>query len=272
MDSSSWLALDSSNSSSAGTSSGGSLTNRIRSPSPCVKRSSARNRSLRCALSALRRKDFTTFCPTSDPIIATRPSMSSREYQTSSDVDQHEVPHGTPVGLHDPAYRRCALGVVQAEVPPGDLEARSQTLEIPLERPRMGFVEVVDTEHEPSVWCREATEVRQMGVAAQLDLQPRGWPEPDVAGHDRRCPTKERERRGDHPPVANGYQLGNPRTRLQFESLDRVDAIEVRCPLRGTTNAVVDSVRPCRVRPLTRSGPMEPAGETPVPGSGSSQA
>ena len=53
----------------------------------------------------------------------------------------------------------------------------------------------------------ERPEVRQVGVPAHLHGQPRPRRPRQVAGHRQRGPAEERERRGRHPPVADGQQL-----------------------------------------------------------------
>ena len=56
---------------------------------------------------------------------------------------------------------------------PGDREARHQALDVPLPRPGQRLVEVVDVEHQPPIRGGEAAEVRQVGIAAELDVQAR---------------------------------------------------------------------------------------------------
>ena len=68
--------------------------------------------------------------------------------------------------------RRADL-VVEPTGPRRDLEARDQSLHVPLPRARQRLVEVVDVEHDRAVRCREPAEVRQVRVATALDPEPR---------------------------------------------------------------------------------------------------
>ena len=84
---------------------------------------------------------------------------------------------------------------VEPAVPPGDREAGHQPLDVPLERAGQRLVEVVEAEHQPPVRGREAAEVRQVRVPAQLHRQagPRGAGQ--VGGHQVGGAAVERERR-----------------------------------------------------------------------------
>ena len=88
-------------------------------------------------------------------------------------------------GLHD----RAPLRAGQVAAAAGDLEAGGHPLDVPLERPGIGLVEVVHVEHEGPVGRGEPTEVRQVRVAAQLDVEP--GPVgigAEVGGHGRAAP------------------------------------------------------------------------------------
>ena len=119
---------------------------------------------------------------------------------------------------HDALLVLGAKGVVARR----DQHARGQPLDIPLPRSRERLVEVVDVEHQPPLGRGEDTEVRQMRIAAALDRQPGPRCRGEVVGHDHRRPAIERERRDQHPPVANRHQLRHPRLRLALEQLDGI--------------------------------------------------
>ena len=53
----------------------------------------------------------------------------------------------------------------------GDLDARGQALDVPLERAGKRLVEVVEVEDEVALGRREAAEVREMGVTAELHVE-----------------------------------------------------------------------------------------------------
>jgi hypothetical protein len=94
-------------------------------------------------------------------------------------------------------------------LPSRDLEAGRQA-HVPFPRPGKGLVEVVDVEHELPLGRREHAEVRQVRVAAELNGDPRrrGWSE--IGRHDQRRAPEKRERRGQHSPVSDRNELGDP--------------------------------------------------------------
>ena len=111
-------------------------------------------------------------------------------------------------------------------------QARDQALDVPLERRRQRLVEVVEIEHDAAIGRREDAEVRQVRVSAALDAQPRRRGARQIPRHDRRPAAIERERRGDHPPVADRHQLGHTRRVLLLQDADRIRTISGRRPLR----------------------------------------
>src|SRR5215207_3304435 len=70
-----------------------------------------------------------------------------------------------------------------------------------------------------------------MRIAAALHTQPRGRAARQIARHDRRAPAVERERRNDHPPVPDRYELGHARRVLFLKDADRVRTVIGRRPL-----------------------------------------
>ena len=69
-----------------------------------------------------------------------------------------------------------------------------------------------------------------------LIVRPRGRRQ--VGGHDQRGAAVEGERRGEHPPVADRDELGNPARGLLLEQRDRVGPVGRRLPARrGSTSA-----------------------------------
>ena len=138
-------------------------------------------------------------------------SMSIFEYQTSRFFMPAALvmisrywPHARQ---HDLRPRR----VVPAVVAPGDLEARREPLHVPLPRTGERLVEVVHVEDQPSLGRAEHPEVRQVGIAADLDVQSGARCAGQVRGHDERRTPVEGERRDHHPAVADRHELGNPR-------------------------------------------------------------
>ena len=155
-----------------------------------------------------------------------------RAYQRSRLRHRGEVPDRLPVRTrHRPVDRLPLLGV-EAAIPAGDGEAGHQPLDVPLERARQRLVEVVDAEHQPPVGRGEGTEVGQMRIAAELHVQPGPRRAGQIGRHRVGRAAEERERRHQHPPVADRHQLGHPRGGLLLQQLDRITPIGRPAPIR----------------------------------------
>ena len=133
--------------------------------------------------------------------------------------------HGGAVAGRAGPDHGLAVGVGEAPVAAGHLEAGRQALDVPLERSRQGLVEVVDVEVQAPLGGAEDAEVRQVGVAAELDAQAAGRRGGQVGGHDQGRPAVEGEGRDQHAPVADGHELGHAGLRLALEQGDRVRAL-----------------------------------------------
>src|SRR6478752_4372067 len=104
----------------------------------------------------------------------------------------------------------------------GDGDAWNEAFHVPLERARKRLVEVVYTEDQATVGRCEHAEVGEMGIAGELRAKPRARTASEIRGHHGSCASKERERRQEHPPVADGHKLGHPQRGLLFEHLNRI--------------------------------------------------
>jgi hypothetical protein len=81
-----------------------------------------------------------------------------------------EAGHRLPIGGNRPQRGRLGVGLGEAVVLSRDGEAGRQPLDVVLERPREGLVEVVEVEQQPPLGRGEDPEVGEVGVAAQLHL------------------------------------------------------------------------------------------------------
>ena len=86
------------------------------------------------------------------------------------------------------------------------------------------------SKHQTAVGGGEDAEVREVGVAAGLDLQPGLGGLREVHRHDRRRAAIEGERRGEHPPVADRDELLDAALGLVLEQLDRIFPARRRLP------------------------------------------
>ncbi len=155
-----------------------------------------------------------------------------------------EVTHRLAVGArcaedHGPDVLRR-----EAAVAPGN--GRRQSLDVPLPRPKKGLVEVVQVPHEPPVGRGEDAEVREVGIAAQLNSEPRGGRVRQIHRHDRGAAAIEREGGGEHAPVADRHELGDPAPRLILEDVYRIATLRRRLP------SAVARARHCGSRRLSR--------------------
>ena len=163
-----------------------------------------------------------------------------------------ERPHRLPVGGGRGHHDRAPLLGAEALLSAGDGEAGDEPLDVPLERSREGLVEVVDAEHQATVGRREGAEVGQVGVAAQLHLEPGARRGGEVGGHDRRRTAVERERRRDHPAVADRDELGHPASRPGAATSSSPVPGPVRPPRPPATRAARRRGRRDRRRPARR--------------------
>ena len=95
-------------------------------------------------------------------------------------------------------------------------ETRGQPFDVPLPRPGQGFIEIVDVDDQPPFRRREAAEIQQMAIAADLRVDPGDRRRRQIRGHDIGGATIERERRTQHPTVAD---------RNEFRDTTFVDSI-----------------------------------------------
>ena len=154
-----------------------------------------------------------------------------------SPATEREIPHRCEradvlaVRASDLAVDRCPLLLVEAAVAARDGEACNEPLDVPLEWPGKRLVEVVEAEDDLAIRRREAPEVREVRVTAELRVQRRPWPTREIGGHQVRGTAVERERRDEHPAVADRYELEHATLCLLLEQLDRVRAMGHRLPV-----------------------------------------
>ena len=156
-----------------------------------------------------------------------------------------ELGHRLPVGAHRGECGVARVGPAEAVVPGRDREARRHPLQVVLEWPGQRLVEVVQVEQQLPLGGREHPEVRQMGVAAELNLQAGPGRVLQVGGHDLGRAPVEGERGDHHAAVADRHEVRLAGRVLLLEQCDRVGTVRCRFPAR---------VRRAR-HMLTRSSP-----------------
>ena len=133
--------------------------------------------------------------------------------------------HGPPI-LPCAGQRRVSNHILGKAVVAGrEHERGGQALDIPFEWPGIGLIEVVDIEDRHAIRCGEETEVRQVSVAAELDLKPARRLSSEVAGHDDRGSPIEGEGTRPHALVTQGEEGGDARLLLLLQQGDRVRTI-----------------------------------------------
>ena len=158
-------------------------------------------------------------------------------------------------GRHDPPPAICR----EPDVAAGDLGAGRHPLDVPLPRAGQRLVEVVRAEHEPAVRSCESAEVRDVGVAAGLHDDARIRRRREVGRHDGSRAAVERERRDEHPPVADRDELLHARGRLGREHRDGIGPVRRRRPVavsrpgrtparRSATLCGLPGLQPCLSR------------------------
>ena len=120
------------------------------------------------------------------------------------DIDRTSVRermHRLAVAAGRRAHRRAPVARPKPAVPARDLDACRKPLDVPLERAGQRFVEVVDVENQAAVRRSEASEVREVGVPAELHTKSRRGHEREVRCHHSRSAPVERESRFAHALV-----------------------------------------------------------------------
>ena len=166
---------------------------------------------------------------------------------------------------HGPIDRTSLLDV-EASIPACYSETGNQPLHVPLEGARQRLVEIVDAEHKPPIGPGETTEVGQMRIATELHVQPGPGRASQIGRHRVGRAAEERERRHEHPPIADRHQLGHAGTRLLLKQLDRIRSIRSRLPFAMPGARRQRPRRPAPRRALLRRGVgyrLRP-GSTPV--------
>jgi hypothetical protein len=153
------------------------------------------------------------------------------------------VPHGQCVHAREAAYRAPIGRYRREDVAPSflpgeavgpahDLHARRQPFDVPLPWTGQRLVEIVDVEDEVALRRGEQPEVGEVGIPAGLHHQTGSGCSSQIAGHRQRRAPEERERRGGHPAVVDGQQLGNPGQPLTFQQRHRIGSVGARRELR----------------------------------------
>ena len=161
---------------------------------------------------------------------ARKRSTSRRAYQTSR---LRIVANSRIASRYARAVVRTAVRVsfgVKSRSRPAIAKLAARRLTSHSHGPGKRLVEVVDVQHQTAIGGGEDAEVREVGIAACLDPQPGLGGLREVHRHDRRGATKERERRGQHPPVADRHQLGHAGRGLVLEHVDRISPAAGRLP------------------------------------------
>ena len=141
-----------------------------------------------------------------------------------------EPGHRLSIRGHRRERRGAGIGGGEAVVARRDREARRHALHVVLERPRQRLVEVVQVEHQRPFRRRVHTEVRQVRVTAQLDVQTRRRRVLQIRGHDLGRAPIERERRHHHAAVTHRHQVRLPRDVLLLQQRNRIGTVRRRAP------------------------------------------
>ena len=100
-------------------------------------------------------------------------------------------------------------GTFNAGFPARKDEAGGEALDVVLEGATDGFVEVVDVEDEAAVGGGEGSEVKDVGIAAELGGDAGVGMAGEVGGHDGDCAAKEAEGTSGHALILDGDEAGN---------------------------------------------------------------
>ena len=135
------------------------------------------------------------------------------------------MPHHQPVLPNAGHDHDAPVGGGEAALATEHLDAGGEALHIPLPRAGKRLVEIVDVEQDLALGGTEEAEVRQMRVAAELNVDAGARGGSQIRGHDQCCTTVERERRVEHPSVPDRHELGHPALGLLLEQRDRIGPV-----------------------------------------------
>ena len=96
----------------------------------------------------------------------------------------------------------------ETDVARRDDQARSEAFEVPLPRTAKGLVEVIDAEYQATLRRCIETEIAQVRIPTELDLDATHRGQCEIARHDRSGTPKERERGRNHALEPDGDEVG----------------------------------------------------------------
>jgi hypothetical protein len=142
-----------------------------------------------------------------------------------------EVVHAGAVRAYRPARDLPLRRLVEVVEPGRHNETRGEPQQVPLPRSRQRLVEVVLVEHELALGRGIGTEVREVRVTAELNLEAGRRGGCEVRRHDPGRPSEEGERRDPHSGMALRHQPLKSRAVLFRDQLDRVASVRGRSPV-----------------------------------------
>ena len=130
--------------------------------------------------------------------------------------------HPSPVGVDGRRHRRVGLGGLHRVLPGRHHQAGRQARHVPFERAGQRLVEVAQVEVEVALGRGPQPVVQDVGVAAELDLDPAVRPRGQVRRHDRGGAAVVVPRGQRHALVPQRDQLGQPDVVLGRDGLEGV--------------------------------------------------
>ena len=140
--------------------------------------------------------------------------------------------HPALVGIDRHLHRHFGPGGPHPVLTAGHHQAGGEALDVPLEGPAQGLVEVPQVEEQVALGGGPQPEVQDVGVAAQLDDQSAVGLAGQVGGHDGGRPPVVVPRRGGHPLVPQAHQPGHPDGVLGGDGRQRVVGAQLWPPGR----------------------------------------
>ena len=136
-----------------------------------------------------------------------------------------ELPYRVAIATRRGDHDLAALCLREAVFSRSDHQARREALHVPLPGRRQRLVEIVHIEHQAPLRRPEDAEVREMSITARLDVEAGPRRCGQIRRHDQRPAAIEGERRHEHPPVANGYQVRHSKLLLAPQQLNGIGPV-----------------------------------------------
>ena len=139
--------------------------------------------------------------------------------------------HDGPIAGHRAAHRMRSLRGIQADLAPGDFNARGQAFEVPLPGADQHLVEIVQIDHDLRIRRAEHAEVVHVRIAVEHHVQPARGQGGEVGSHHRGRAAQKGEGRDRHARHAQRHQRRVAPGIAGHQTRNRIEPVGRRLPV-----------------------------------------